>query len=321
MRIATRIAARMLVLAAVTLLVHVVPAAAQQMADLDAMLAWQDAMVLRRYQQTYITDKRYDALLRKISERLNPHLSQVYPRSKPVRYHVFVGNMGFNAQTWDGLIIFDSLLLDAMRKLCEGVAVYGTTDCDYVRKLSLYVSQVDRACRAGHVSIRTVGVDNPYRLPTLWGLTPAQREAADALFEEMLASWMAHEGSHAFLNHSRERIEAQRLLWLYNQQGEAPPDSVKAYISQYLNATTTIQKEREADAYGIRLTLQAGYTVEGLIRSFEFVNYLEQLSGEALRANRTHPTPAERIIQARQISGNEVPDDKEAPPAPRPPPR
>lgn len=321
MRHALRITALALAVVAMALLVRSTPAAAQQMPDLDGMLRWQDAMVLRRYQQTYVTDKRYDALLRKISERLNPHLSQVYTRSKPVRYYVFVGNMGFNAQTWDGLIIFDSLLLDAMRRLCEGVAVYGTTDCDYVRNLAVYVAEVDRACRAGHIALQTTSVDNPYRLPTLWGLTPAQREAADALFEEMLASWMAHEGSHAFLDHSRERIEAQRLLWLYNQQGEAPPDSVKTYISQYLNATTTIQKEREADAYGIRLVLRSGYTVEGLIRSFEFVHYLEQLSGEALRANRTHPTPTERIVHARQISGNEEPDDKEAPPAPRPSPR
>ena len=228
--------------------------------------------------------------------------------------------MGFNAQTWNEIIVFDSLLIDTLRKLAEGVAVYGTADCDYVRKLAIYVSEVDRLCRVGQVPMHNSGTDNPYRLPSLWGLTPAQREQADALFEEMLAAWMAHEGSHAFLNHSRERVEAQRLLWLYNQQGEAPPESVRQYIGQYLNASTTIQKEREADEYGIRLTLESGYTVEGLIYSLQLVEYLEQLSGEALRTNRTHPPPSERIVMARQIAGHEQPESEEAPKAPLPSP-
>lgn len=275
--------------------------------DLETLLRWQDAQVLRRYQETFVTEKRYNALLERVGERLNTHIAQVYPRFKPVRYYVFVGNMGFNAQTWHSIIIFDSLLLDTMRKLAEGVAAYGTTDCPYVHALAIQVARLEQQRQSGRSLLRVGSADNPYRLPTLWGLTPAQREDADRIFEEMLAAWMAHEGSHAFLEHTRERVEAQQLAQLYSLQGEAPPEAVRQYIGRYLSSETTLQKEREADAYGIRLTLRAGYGVDGLIRSFEFAQLLEQLTGQALQPVRTHPTPSERIVMARQIAGSATP--------------
>ncbi|NDD29976.1 MAG: hypothetical protein EB084_17100 [Proteobacteria bacterium] len=280
-------------------------AAAQQPVPLEDLLLWQDAMVLSRYQSTYLCDTRYDGALRRISQRLNPHLAEVFQSAQPVQYYVFIGQMGFNAQTWHHLIIFDALLLDTLRKLADGVAVYGTTECDYVRRLAVYVAQVDQAKKTGRLTLRVTGADNPYRLPTLWGMTPAQRDRADVLFDEMLASWMAHEGSHAFLHHSRERAEAQQLLQMYSQQTDFTSDSMQRYISTYLGTNTSRQKERDADEHGVRLIVKSGYSIEGLLRSLEFAQMIEVLTGEAQVVNRTHPTPAERISLARQIAEDE----------------
>jgi hypothetical protein len=292
------------------------PAGAQNPPDIDKLLEWQDRMVLATYQQSYIRDNRYDAVLSRISARLNPHLREVYPSYRRVGYYVFVGRMGFNAQTWNNIIIFDSLLLDAMRNLANGIAVYGSTDCDYVHTLAQYVARADAACHSGRLMLDLSNANNPYHLPTIWGLTPAQRQQADALFEEMLAAWMAHEGSHAFLQHTRERVQAQALLSLYRQR-EVPQEEIRKYISDYLSYDTTRQKEREADIYGVRLIIKSGYDITGLIDTFEFAQMIEDLTGRSGQPDRTHPSPAERIQLARQIEAevtHKTPDAPEARP-------
>lgn len=279
-------------------------ATAQLPSDLDRIMRWRDTQVLHQFLETSLPDKRYDAIFRRISDRLNPHISEIFPHPKEVVFYVFIGHMGFNAQTWDHITIFDSLLLDSMHDLCLGLSVYGTSDSDYVHTLAHYVVRTDHLCR-GPLTL-TGPPENPYSLPTIWGLTPDQQNRADTMFEEMLAGWMAHEASHALLDHTREMVEAEQLVALYRQRNAAVPDELRCKV--FAPYRFTRQKEREADEHGIRLILRAGYKIDGFVASLEFAQQIEQISGEAglNESERTHPSPLERILLAREIAAQEA---------------
>lgn len=278
---------------------------AQRPSVLDRIMQRNDEIVLYDLLALRVRDKRYDALTHQVSARLNPHIAEVFRRpAKSVAFYVFFARMGFNAKTWDRIVVFDSLLLDAMRHLCYGLAVYGTTDCDYVHKLADYVVKTDHAYKRNAIFVLDGPPENPFSLPTIWGLTPEQSARADQLFEDMLAGWMAHEASHAFLDHARELVLAR-----YPDATIRDPHlaaDVRAAIQAPYSFSR--QKEREADEHAVRLLIRSGYKIDALIQSFEFAQQIEELSGEAnlTDRDRTHPTPLERIILARQIAAEEA---------------
>ncbi len=273
--------------------------------EIDALLEWQDHLVLSTYQQQFSQDKRYNAVLGRIGSRLNPHLGEVYanPQFK-IYYYVFFSRMGFNAQTWTHVIIFDSLLVDALRHLADGVAVYGNTNNDYVHALAERVARASMADEAGVYEPDLQRPDNPFLLPVVSGMTVEQQQHAEALFESMLAGWMAHEGSHAFLQHNRERVQAEQLRQLY-RQGYVAPAEVRARINQALSYSNGKAREREADERGTRLIVRAGYGADGLIYSLEFAQLIEELCGTNNMYFRTHPTPRERIATVRAVEAAE----------------
>lgn len=276
-----------------------------QVPSVDTMLEWQDQMVIRSYMANCPQDFRYKDLLARISARFNGHLAAVYRKpDKEAHYFVFVANMGFNAQSWNRVIVFDSLLLDSMRCLAKGIAVHEKLEAPYVQQLAQYVASLNTATKSGFVMPNLQNADNPYSLPNIWGLTPAQRDRSDALFEEMVAGWMAHEGSHVFLNHCRDRIQEQRLIAMY-QQGRIPADILQQHMNQYLAYSLTRQKEAEADEKGVRLLVRSGYSVEGLVYTLHFAQLLQDISGSTNDYFRTHPLPQERIDMAERVAEEE----------------
>ncbi len=286
------------------------PARAQDSQSVASLLKWQDALVLAHYQADYRADHRYDAILARVSRHLNAHLAQVYPHYKPVYYYVFFARMGFNAQTWDHVIIFDSLLFDVLHHLCECIARHGTTQCASVRRLAACTVRESRLSSAAITRVDAGHPRNPYHLPTIHGLTPAEESRSDRLFEEMIAAWVAHEASHAFLDHCRQRLvaQAERTQELTRRYGDNPvPRAVlDRYVNSYLSYDLGLRKEREADAYGVRLLVRSGYPIEGFIDSLKFAAMLESDSGVAREKRRTHPTPQERIRLAREVASREL---------------
>ncbi|HEY3998500.1 MAG TPA: hypothetical protein VGO93_06520, partial [Candidatus Xenobia bacterium] len=109
--------------------------------NVDAALAQQDQAVLTYFNHNFMRDHRSDRVFERIFNRLTPHLADVYPNpDKVVTPYVFVSTMGFNAMTWDHIIVFDALLLDTFRRLSEGVTLYGDTDQQYFWNLARSVS-------------------------------------------------------------------------------------------------------------------------------------------------------------------------------------
>jgi len=271
--------------------------------DIEALLYWQDRQVLTAYASMFpISDARWEAILTRVSRRLQGQLPAVFGAKAQgeVQYFVYPARMGFNAQAWHRLIIFDSLLLDALRGLANGVAVHGRVNHPWVQSLAVAVARASALVGRGMAFPDLANPGNPYNLPILWGIPPAQRDAADALFEEMLAAWMAHEVSHCFLEHARDRAEGQRLTILY-QQGQVPDSVLREHMNRFMSYDLGRQKELEADAKGVELLLRAGYGLDGFLRTVEFSEYLETLSGETHNPYRTHPTPTERLKQAYTI--------------------
>lgn len=276
--------------------------AARTVPDIDGLLRWQDEVVLQQLLGSYPQDYRYADVLDRITRRLNPHLDAVYGKGagkEQVRYFVFLSRIGFNAQTWNRVIIFDSLLLDSLRNLSRAIAVRGSTNDPFVQNLAVAVTRAQAACKAGSMQPDFGNVQNPYNLPIMYGLPPDQRDRADALFEEMLAAWMAHEASHAFLNHVRERVEARQLAHIYESRSS---EAMRRHIQQYLSYEYGRQKELEADAGAVRLIRRAGYGIDGFVRTFEFAQMIEELTGESRVPVRTHPTPLERIRFVQRVA-------------------
>ncbi|MHB2018957.1 MAG: M48 family metalloprotease [Candidatus Xenobia bacterium] len=275
-----------------------------QYGGVDQFLAAQDSQVLSNFSGRFARDQRYDTLFARIYARLNPHLSEVYSDpDKDVRPYCFVSTMGFNAMTWDHIIVFDSLLLDSLRRLSEGVVVYGKVNTPYGWSLARAVASLQRHAHSLPQYANPDHQDNIYDLPVAGQLTPEQRQQADALFEEMVASWLAHEGSHAFLNHARLRVEEQQMRQM-NASAQGNPQAFGNYIDRYREASLGQEKEREADEHGAQLILRSGYTIRGFVLSLQFSDMLEQLMGTTNSYLRTHPPASERIADIERIAGS-----------------
>jgi hypothetical protein len=273
------------------------------------IMEWQDQMVLTQFSLHYIRDYRYDGLLNHISEKFNEKVSAIFPHyNKEVYFSVFVSPLGFNACTWNKLIIFDSLLMDSLRKLSQGIACFGTMDNSYTRELAMKVLQRGEAQNFGRIAGNFTDGRNPFSLPSPETLTPEEQRHADLIFESMIAAVAAHEASHAFLDHIRDKLLLQKALSLYNQ-GKSDPEELNRYIDNYINYTLSNEKELEADTYAARLARASGYDIDGFIYWLQFCDILEELTGTRSQQARTHPTPQARIATVRK-SWNSLPRSK-----------
>jgi len=275
----------------------------------EALLDYQDRLVFSQFCHYYPRDLRFDNVLEKISITFNAHGEEVFSDyNKEVYFAVFVSSLGYNAISFHKLVIFDSLLLDSLRFLAIGIAVYGNIDNDYCRALAVSVAKVGMAHQFGVLLGNYTDRQNPYQLPVFHTITAEQKERAERLFIDMLAAVMAHEASHAFLNHVREKMETSRMLWQNNKE-RIDPHELNQYISNYINHTMSYQKELEADTYGARLLKASGYGKEGFIFWFQFSGLLEEMLGVEKGSARSHPAAEVRIENInRAWDDNSSPD-------------
>lgn len=267
----------------------------------ENLLDYQDRLVFSQFSYYYPRDFRFDNALEKISIVFNAHGEEVFSDyNKEVYFVVFVSSLGFNAICFHKLVIFDSLLLDSLRFLAIGIAVYGDIDNDYCRALAFSVAKIGMAHQFGVLLGNYTDRQNPYQLPVFRTITVEQKERAERLFNDMLAAVMAHEASHAFLNHVKEKMETSRMIW-QNNQGRIDPHELNQYITNYINYTISYQKELEADTYGARLLKASGYGKEGFIYWFQFSMLLEEMLGMQKNSTRTHPTAEVRIENINRV--------------------
>lgn len=270
--------------------------------ELDRFLLEQDKKVFYFFQSSFPYDVRYDDTLIKIMSSMNKYIPEVYGK-KPDIYlagWVFTSPLGFNAITGYRIIIFDSVLLDTLRFLSEGITVCGGIDNDYVHSLAKSVAELSASHANGDIKPDVNDLDNPFHLPRAPVITLEQKKQSEKLFYEMVASWIAHEASHGFCEHIKEKTQAILMMEAYNR-GIYPPEELKKRIEYYINCQFSPQKEREADEKGTLLLLKSGYSIDGFIYWLKFAGWLEELTGVKNKSDRTHPEIEERIKSIIEI--------------------
>lgn len=265
----------------------------------DAQLNMQDDMMVRQMAQSAPPDGRYEQFLNTISSKFNRAGGRVFRNydSKDVRYVVLTGAFGFNAMALHKSIMIDSLLMDVMKRLARGMAYYGKFNTEYTRTLAQMAVGISMQMQNKTARINYQNPDNPFNLPEPGTLTPQQEALAAMYFEELVAAVLAHEGSHAFLEHTKEKMLTQQSLW---QQGRG----TQQQIMQYMNSTYNKEKELDADSHGALLLKYAGYSKNGMITWFRFADLMEMITGTLYAPNRTHPTGEERIRNINAVWNN-----------------
>ena len=283
------------------------PAAAQGWSPpadaVEAQLLARDQAVRQYYLVNFPSDSRYNAVLLRIGERVNAHLSEVFANSgEQVNYGVFLSDMGFNGVAWYRLVILDSLLLDTLRRVAESVAVSGQLETPYVDQLAGYIGRLGTQGGYGLPlrDPRTFNPENPYQIPAPPGLTFEAQRRAGPIFEDMLAAWVCHELSHCYLGHAREKIEeGLRIQSRYG--GQVPSWLLEQQIEQYLAYQMAPAKELEADRYGAQVAFRAGYSLDGFRRWYAFIDRIEQQTGAAYQQRRTHPHGFQRLQAVEEV--------------------
>jgi hypothetical protein len=270
--------------------------------SLEEQLKSYDQLMAQKFSK-FPQDTRYDNYLADISKNLNRTLVGTFGENKNISYLVCASNLGFNAVSFHRLIVLDSLLLDTLRFLARAKVYYGTIDNPYVNRLIFRVSLLHGQHQAGMMNPGFVDQNNPFNLPVLPGqLTPEQEKQAETLFINMLASWMAHEGSHCMRDHLKYRFEIIR-----KRQQESSASGNQAQVMDtlevYTNSHLSQELEREADLYAVNWLLNSGYNVDGFILWLSFGEKLEQASGLDNAYFRTHPSCTERIRYIREAAG------------------
>lgn len=254
--------------------------------ELDELLDWQDQQIVERYSADGSADHRWDGLLQSLAEQLVVGVSQVFPgQGQPVSFRVFRQKLGFNAVCWHRVVIVDSLLMEGLERLSQGQAVYGKLDTPYTESILLQI-----------------GMERP-ELPPPPGLTWEREQQGRKLFEEVLAAWICHEVSHAYLGHARERLRQARRLEQGNPR--VNPLLLDQQIRNYLDYRLGPSNELEADRYGARLALRSGFGLEGYRRALWIIARLEKLSGADASFYRTHPQPEERTRILQEVEAEE----------------
>ncbi|MEW6277395.1 MAG: M48 family metalloprotease [Candidatus Eremiobacterota bacterium] len=263
--------------------------------ELDELLLLQDRLVVEQFTRQFPVDRRYDEVLSRIAGRTAPHVAEVFPgEAETVYFVVVLSNLGFNAVSWHRVVIVDTLLLDGLKRFSQGIVVYGGLDNPYGRGLAAQLHQLAVRGELGGPLRSRFDPHNPYALLPPPGLTPDQARRAEAVFEELLAAWMCHEVSHAYLGHARMRL---LKAWDLEKadQARTNPLILRQQIEHYLDFQLGPANELEADRAGAALALRSGYGLEGFCYNFEIIRQLEHLSGADTQYYRSHPYPEDRI--------------------------
>ena len=124
--------------------------------------------------------------------------------------------------------------------------------------------------------------------------------------EAELAGVLAHEIGHVVGRHSANQLATRYgMEFLFRLALGTEPDEMAAMTSDWLGtgaaARFSRDDEREADDYGFRYLLSAGYDPEGLLTFFEKIGEFEARPGSDLDAlMASHPATDERIERLRQ---------------------
>ncbi len=127
------------------------------------------------------------------------------------------------------------------------------------------------------------------------------------------AALLGHEYTHLKLNHSAQKETVDTVLTILSSLAGGVIDAVilnktgvtlsigrdtTEVVGQGLNAAYSRTEEREADAYGTRWMMQAGYNPQGSIRLQEV---LLQQNGDNNSFLATHPPSSERVANIKKI--------------------
>jgi len=136
--------------------------------------------------------------------------------------------------------------------------------------------------------------------------------------EDALAGVLAHEVSHIQLKHSIKAIKSSRITQALlvtgtsaagaatgmnvNQLTDVFNESVGEIVQTLVNNGYSKTQEYDADNTALKLMAGAGYNPNGLIDMLNELNNIQSKTAGGF--NKTHPTPAQRIANAKNSVGN-----------------
>lgn len=143
--------------------------------------------------------------------------------------------------------------------------------------------------------------------------------------ESELAGILAHEAVHVAAQHSNQQISRQMSASvLISVVGAAASRSgssaagIGTDLAKVVAGLSSLKYSRdhetEADLYGVRFLIDAGYQPMGLVRVMEMFERLEQEQGSGgPEFLRTHPNPDNRAENLRNLIYEEFPDAPDNP--------
>ncbi|MFP4497417.1 MAG: M48 family metalloprotease [Vulcanimicrobiota bacterium] len=267
---------------------------------LDDQLTWNDYYVSQQFAM-YPPDARYNEVMAEIASSLNDSIVDTFGEDKDINFHVCLTPLGFNAVAFHRFIVFDSLLLDTLRYMAMGKVYYGGMNNEYIDRLACRVAEVSQYHKMGQSQANYHNQENPFNLPHPGDLTSKQLDEAAVLFANILASWMAHEGSHCMRDHLKHRLQAmQKSNQQFNYQGSQ--QQFKNSVDAYTNAKISQELEKDADVHAVAWLLNSGYNIEGYLTWLEFGSKLEEIMGTKNAYLRTHPPCQTRMQYIRQAA-------------------
>lgn len=272
---------------------------------LDHFLLAQDAKILQSYMAYYPMDRRYNSVMLRIVNRINPVLDQVFINSQePVNFYVFLSDIGFNAKAFYRQVFFDSLLLDSLYRAAQAKVVFGTAKNDYSDQLAAYVASlaVNRMFGAPLAQGMFLDTGNPYKIGPPPGVKPNMAPEVEETFENMLAPFVCHELSHCMVGHCKQKLqEIMRVSVQYKDK--IPQNVLNDFIKNQLSLQMTQEAEFEADKYGAAVSYLAGYPLQGYYDGLSLLGSVERYTGvNNVDANaRTHMSSEARFAVVAEI--------------------
>ena len=106
----------------------------------------------------------------------------------------------------------------------------------------------------------------------------------------MLASWMAHEGSHCMRDHMKYRIlEIRKEMNSGTNSGMNSGMNQQQFMQAYMGAKISRDLEKDADLCAVVWLQNAGFGIKGFVTWLQFAEKLEAISGAENPYLRTHP--------------------------------